>query len=162
MLLPRRDAPYFGDERAMLEGTLAFQRSTVALKATGLTDELASKRLLPSVTTVIGLLQHLADVERSWILDDLLGLPFTTRCSEEDPDGEFHIAPGTTLASALLEYEQACDETGRAMAGVPLDQRTVDGRFELRWVILHLIEETARHAGYIDILRELLDGVTGE
>ncbi|BDZ51092.1 hypothetical protein GCM10025867_33330 [Frondihabitans sucicola] len=162
MLLPRTDAPFAGDERALLDGFLAFQRSTVALKATGLTDELASRRLLPSVTTVIGLIQHLGDVERSWILDDLLGLPFETRWSDGDPDGEFRIEPGTTLAGALAEYEAACAETSLAIAGLPLDLRTRDGRFELRWVILHLIEETARHAGHIDILRELLDGETGE
>lgn len=146
----------------MLEGFLQFQRSTVALKSEGLTDALAATRPLPSLTTVIGLLQHLADVERSWILDDLLGLPFETRWNSADPDGEFRIEPGTTLATALAEYEAACNEASDAIRDVPLDTLTRDGRFTLRWVLLHLIEETARHAGHVDILREQLDGVTGE
>lgn len=148
----------------MLEGFLRFQRSTVALKATGLSDADASRRLLPgdSLTTVIGLIQHLGDVERSWVLDDLLSRPFATRWTDDDPDGEFRILPQTTLESALAEYQSAADEVDAALVGVPLDQLTRDGRFSVRWVLLHLIEETARHAGHIDILREQLDGVTGE
>jgi uncharacterized damage-inducible protein DinB len=163
-LLPRIDGPETGDERAMLDGFLDFQRSTIAVKASGLSDADAARSLLPSLTTVTGLVQHLADVERSWFLEDMLGLPIHTRYSEDDPDGEFRVDETTSLQDALDDYERACNEARQATARLPLEQLTTsrDGRFSLRWVILHMIEETARHAGHLDILREMLDGETGE
>ncbi|GAA2234071.1 DinB family protein [Herbiconiux moechotypicola] len=161
----RPQAPERGGERESIEGFLDFQRASVVWKATGLSDADAAKQLLPSITTVSGLIRHLADVERSWMREDLAGeqgVPY--RWSEEDPDGEFRVTADDSLAAIIADYEAACAESREVAARFHLDDRSAaqEGRFTLRWILLHLTEETARHLGHIDILRELLDGATGE
>ncbi|WP_066040012.1 DinB family protein [Herbiconiux solani] len=161
----RPQAPERGGERETLEGFLDFQRASVVWKATGLSDADAARRLLPSLTTVSGLIRHLADVERSWFREDLDGqqnVPF--RYSDADPDGEFRVTEADSLAEVIADYEAACQESREVAARYDLDAPSAarDGRFSLRWIILHMTEETARHLGHLDILRELLDGATGE
>ncbi|MGA1836202.1 DinB family protein [Herbiconiux sp. 11R-BC] len=166
-LLPdeRPQPPERGGERESIEGFLELQRASVVWKATGLSDADAARRLLPSLTTVSGLVRHLADVERSWFREDMAGeTGLVYRWSEEDPDGEFRVTEADSLAEILADYEQACAESRAVAARFALDDRSAaqDGRFTLRWILLHLTEETARHLGHIDILRELLDGAVGE
>jgi hypothetical protein len=85
---------------------------------------------------------------------------------DDDPDGDLRVEPGETLAGLLADYARACDESRAVLAGHGLDEQTVNhsarGPVTLRWICLHMIEETARHAGHIDILREQLDGVVGD
>ena len=161
----RPQAPERGGERETLEGFLDFQRASVVWKATGLSDADAARQLLPSITTVSGLIRHLADVERSWMREDMAGeqgVPY--RWSDADPDGEFRVTADDSLAEIIADYEAACAESRAVAARYTLDDVSVaqEGRFSLRWILLHLTEETARHLGHVDVLRELLDGATGE
>lgn len=161
----RPQPPERGGERETIEGFLDLQRASIVWKARGLGDELAAKQLLPSITTVSGLVRHLADVERSWFREDMDGQEgVPARWTEEDPDGEWRVTADDSLGEILADYETACQESREVAARYGLDDlcRGNDQRFTLRWIELHMIEETARHLGHIDILRELLDGRTGE
>jgi len=128
---------------------------------------LAHRPLLASspVMTIAGLVSHLYWVERSWIERTLLGGPDEEPWTPEDPDKDFR-ADGTPLAELLAAYERQCRRNNEVVASVSLDAESAieraHGPVTLRWILLHLIEETARHNGHIDILREMLDGVTGD
>ncbi|MDF2443649.1 MAG: hypothetical protein JWR01_1852 [Subtercola sp.] len=161
----RPEAPEHGPERESLEGFLDWQRATVVWKAGGLSDADAARQLLPSITTVSGLVRHLADVERSWFREVLAGEQnVPARWSAEDPDGEFRVTGADSLAEIIADYELACAESRAVAARFALDDLSAgrEHRFSLRWILLHLVEETARHLGHIDVLRELLDGAVGE
>ncbi|MGB2568016.1 DinB family protein [Micromonospora citrea] len=154
-----------GDERAILEAFLDFHRSVVLRKVRGLTDADATRRLVPSATTLAGLVKHLAVIERNWfpiLLDPAPGEEFPT--SEEDAAASFALAEGETLESLVEAYEAACVRSREVAARFPLDHVVGQpqlGEVSLRWILVHMIEETARHAGHADILRELTDGETG-
>jgi uncharacterized damage-inducible protein DinB len=156
--------PRAGSERESLEAFLDVQRQIVVAKATGLSDADGAQRLVASLTTVSGLVRHLADVERGWFREDLDGeKDVPSRYTPDDPDGEFRVTADDSLAGILVEYGLACSESRAVAARYQLDDLCGDGDgHSLRWIYLHMIEETARHAGHIDILRELLDGVTGD
>ncbi|WP_150307695.1 DinB family protein [Planctomonas psychrotolerans] len=161
----RPEPPNSGDERAILVGFLEFLRATVVVKASGLSDDDARRRLLPSLTTVAGLIRHLADVERTWFREVVDGqTTVVTRWSAEDPDGEFRVGPDDTLAGVLADYESACAESREVIARYRPDDACTggSGSHDVRWVLVHMIEETGRHCGHLDILREMLDGRTGE
>jgi uncharacterized damage-inducible protein DinB len=162
--MERPDTHIHGDERALLDRFLDYQRATVVLKAEGLSDQDGARRLLPSATTATGMLRHLADVERSWIAETFASLPYDRRFgSDDDPDGEWRVTAADSVAEAIDDYQAACAESRQILSGRDLEEQCVVGPpAQLRWVLLHLIEETARHAGQLDVLRELLDGVTGE
>jgi uncharacterized damage-inducible protein DinB len=161
----RSAPPEHAAERESIVGFLDFQRDTVIWKSTGLSDADAARALLPSPTTVSGLIQHLTDVERSWFRTDMegeVGVP--ERRTPEDRDGAFRVTADISLDDLIADYRAACDESRAVVARHQLDDRCAlhEHRYTLRWIMLHMIEETARHAGHIDILRELLDGATGE
>jgi uncharacterized damage-inducible protein DinB len=161
----RPTPPDNGPERESLEGFLDFLRETIVWKSTGLSDADAARRLLPSPTTVSGLIRHLTDVERSWFRTDMEGeRNVPERRTAEDPDGAFRVTADDSLEDLLADYRAACEESRAVIARHDLDDRCAlhDHRYDLRWIMQHMIEETGRHAGHIDILRELLDGVTGE
>ncbi|MFJ8687252.1 DinB family protein [Micromonospora wenchangensis] len=154
-----------GDERAVLDAFLDFHRATVLRKARGLSDAEAARRLVPSATTLAGILRHLALVERNWfpfLLDPTPGDVFPT--SEEDAAASFALTEGETLDQLADAYERACARSRELAARFPLDHVVAQpqlGEVSLRWIMVHMIEETARHAGHADILRELTDGSTG-
>ena len=148
-----------------LTAFLDYFRATVVMKASGLSDSDGAKRLLPSLTTVSGLVRHLADVERHWFrnrMDGQHGVP--ARWTAGDPDAEFKVADGESLAAIIEDYEAACRESRDVLARYALDERCRGGggAQSVRWVVVHMIEETGRHCGHLDILRELLDGTTGD
>ncbi len=164
--------PPVADERAGLLAYLAQQRYVLRLAAYGLTDEQA--RATPTVSTlsVGGLIKHVSQTERAWI-DRVIG---RERRSDKDTaqrdygDG-FTLGPDETLADALAEFELVAKETEEAIAGLDLDKPVPVPRnapwfpadvdaWSVRWVLLHLIEETARHAGHADLVRESIDGGT--
>lgn len=161
----RPEPPDTGNEREILCGFLDFLRATAVFKAQGLSDADPARRVLPSLTTVSGLLRHLADVERSWFrerLDGQDGVP--TRWSDEEPDGEFLVGADDSLAGIIKDYEEACAESREVLSRYSLDDislNTASGH-NVRWILTHMIEETGRHCGHLDIVRELLDGTTGE
>lgn len=145
-------------EREVLAGFLGYLRRSVAAKAEGVPEERAAAPGVPSGTSLLGLVKHLTCVERYWLL------------AEEVPDwpGTFHPAPGESAESLLAGYRRTTAETDRAIAawddlGMPGPRPAGHGgrRPSRRWTLTHLIEETARHAGHADILRELIDGSTG-
>ena len=158
------------DERTSLLQVLDYQRATLILKAQGLTSEQLHQVHPPSTLTLGGLLKHLSLNEDSWIRERFLGLPMNepwlSAPFDEDPDWEFHSAADDTAEELVSLYEMACERSRKAIEGVPLDQRAVvansAGDWTLRWVLLHLIEETARHCGHADLIRESIDGVVGE
>ncbi|MCQ1987176.1 MULTISPECIES: DinB family protein [unclassified Arthrobacter] len=161
----RVDPPETAGERETLIGFLDYFRATVHLKAAGLSDSDGAKQLLPSLTTVSGLVQHLTDVEQFWFqgrIDGQQGV--RTRWSDEDPDGEFRVSESDSLDRLLADYDAACRRSREVLARYGLEDRCRGGNGEqsVRWVLVHMIEETGRHCGHLDILRELLDGSTGD
>ncbi|MCC5578885.1 DinB family protein [Microtetraspora sp. AC03309] len=167
--MTRTDMPSSFDERTMLTTFLDYARATVHAKCEGLSDENAASAPLPGspLMTISGLVSHLRWVEYSWIQVVLLGEEDEGPWTREDPDREMRIGPDFPIAQLLAEYEAQCARYRELVASMELDtlaKRPVrDGKHvELRWIIMHLIEETARHNGHIDILREMADGVTGD
>jgi uncharacterized damage-inducible protein DinB len=161
-----------GSELELLAQYLDYQRETVLLKVAGLAVEQMRAPHPPSDLTLAGLLYHLALVEESWLEVRFAGLPERAPWAgvdwEADPNWEFRTAAGLAPESVRQRYRDACDRSRRVVSeATNLDQLSVqplrDGRrFSLRWVLLHLMEETARHAGHADLLREALDGTVGE
>jgi uncharacterized damage-inducible protein DinB len=115
--------------------------------------------------TLAGLVNHLRWVEYFWFQVMLLGEEDHGPWTEEDPDREMRIAVEAPIAQLLADYEAQCARYRILVASLDLDtpsKRTVSGQpVTLRWILFHLVEETARHNGHLDILRELADGVTG-
>ncbi|MEU6272526.1 DinB family protein [Streptomyces populi] len=165
----RTDTPAAWDERTQLTTFLDYARATVRAKCEGLSAEDARKAPLPlsPLMTPSGLVSHLRWVEYYWFQVVFLGEEDEGPWTEEDPDREMRIAVDIPLSRLLDEYEEQSARYRELVAGHDLDakaERTVrDGhRVDLRWIVLHLIEETARHNGHIDILRELADGRRGD
>ena len=161
-----------GSELQLLGQYLDYQRETMLLKSDGLSGEQLARKLQPSALTLGGLLFHLALVEESWMEVRFLGRPerdpWVGVDWQADPDWEFHTAADLRPEELRQRYRDACGRSRQVVSGATgLDQQSVqpgrDGiRFSLRWVLLHLIEETARHAGHADLLREAIDGAVGE
>ncbi len=151
------------EERAALQAFLDRQRELVVWKLEGCDAAVLQRATTPSGMTPLGIVQHLTDVERSWWRDDVLGQPgLTFGWSDEDPDGEWRVDPAATTEQVLAAYVRECRVCDEAIADLPLDRLGVTARCTVRWVYHHLAEETARHLGHLDVLRELADGVTGE
>ena len=169
MTTTRDDTPPALDERSVLLTMLDYTRKTAIAKAEGLSDADAAKAPLQTspLMTVSGVISHLRWVEYSWIQCRLLGHEDEGPWTEEDPDREFHYRLTMPLADVIADYEAMAREHDALIAGWDLDmkaaQRFRDGReFNLRWILQHLVEENARHNGHIDIIRELIDGTTGD
>jgi uncharacterized damage-inducible protein DinB len=162
----RPEPPHNGSERDTLGGFLDFLRATIRWKCEGLTDEQARRALLPSeLTTVSGLVGHLTYVEHYWFEVVLAGEPNVwSEALASDPDAEFRRALDVPLAILLDRYEAQCERSRHIVANRALEDEVPfrEGVVSVRFVLTHLIEETGRHAGHLDVLRELLDGRTGE
>lgn len=149
-------------ERETLLGFLTSQREAVVWKLQDVTDVAARSVETSTGLHLHGLLRHLEHVERWWVRDVFAGqkeLPYAW--TDEDPDGELHVPTDVTMASLLADYEAEIVESDKIIDAHDLDDMNASGEFSLRWVVVHLIEETARHLGHIDILREQADGSTG-
>ena len=154
-----------GDERSTLTGLLDFLRATVELKVSGLTEAQAfAQPVHPSALTPAGIVKHLTGVERFWFAIDFAGLEVEWPWTEEDPHGAFPLAPDDTVEGLLASYRAECARSRDITAAASLDDRAKsDGMtFVLRYALAHLIEETARHLGHLDLLREATDGEVGE
>lgn len=163
--------PTAADERTTLDAFLDTQRATLLRKAEGLGAHQLRQPLPTSELTLAGLLKHLALVEDDWVQVRFLGLPEREPWAgapwEKDRDWDFHSALQDDPEDLRALYRQACGRSRSALAGTDLGALSVgrdrDGRqWSLRWVLTHLVEETARHAGHADLLREAVDGSTGE
>ncbi|MGW3990013.1 DinB family protein [Streptomyces sp. NPDC004830] len=164
----RFTGPTTGDERRMLVDVLAAQRATLEIKCSGLATELAVRSVQPSALSLLGLIRHLADVERRWFRQVLAGqdAPPLFSCAA-DPDGDFDGATGDpqVIEAAWAAWRTEVAFAERFTDGAPhLDVAGEDdwrGTVSLRWVLLHMIEEYARHNGHADLLRERIDGSIG-
>jgi uncharacterized damage-inducible protein DinB len=164
----RFDAPATGGERAILAGSLRAQRTTLELKCAGLEGELAQRSVEPSTLSLLGIVRHLADVERRWFRRVLAGQDGPPRFStparpDEDFDGA--VADPAAVAEAWEAWHAEVAFAEAFVASAPdLDVEGEDGwrgRVSLRWVIIHMVEEYARHNGHADLLRERIDGAVG-
>ena len=168
----RTDPPEHASETAQLTGFLAYQRETLLMKTEGLTREQLGRTLPPSSLTLAGLLYHLALVEESWSVERFAGQPAHEPWAGVDwdatPDWEMDTATGLEPEELRERYREACRRTDEVVAAAAdLDALSAaplrtGGRFSLRWMLLHLVEETARHNGHADLLREAIDGTVGE
>jgi uncharacterized damage-inducible protein DinB len=149
------------DERTVWEQCLDRQRAALVEKVRGVSEEQARERLVPSRTTLAGLLTHLAAVERSWFQRRLAGRsPEQIGAHAVGDDPSWDVPDDATVEQLCREYERSCAESRATAAEFDLDD-TFDhprhGPLSVRWIYAHMIEETARHAGHADILREQLD-----
>jgi uncharacterized damage-inducible protein DinB len=170
----RIDPPPAADELTTLRAFLDFFRASLAIKVEGLTDEQArAASVAPSDLNLMGLVRHLADVERSWFQRVLLGLDtdpiwYGSAHPTGDPDGDLHPGPDDTLADALAAWRAEIAAADAALDGRSADDlaaresRGAGGVPNVRWILVHLIEEYARHCGHADLIRQAIDGSTGD
>ncbi len=153
------------DERTTLTSMLDFLRATAVMKVEDLSDDQAFARPVPpSVLTLAGVVKHLSATERFWFSIDFAGLDVTWPFTDDDPHGNFRLEAGDTMAGIREEYERECERSRAAIEGAHLDDKAKgqDMDFNLRYALTHMIEETARHCGHLDLLREVTDGRTGQ
>ena len=161
----RYGAPVAGEEKEVLGGFLDHYRQTVLDICEGLSDEELRRPMVPSGTSLLGMVKHLAYDERGWFQESVANEPFDYPFDTSDPDADLRVDEGETSEEIFKLYRDACDRSRRALEEASLDDmvqnpdRSAD--YNVRWVVVHMIEETARHAGHADILRELIDGKTG-
>ncbi len=164
----RPEAPPPADERTSLEAWLDFHRRTLLRKCAGLDAlQLRQRAVPPSTLSLLGLVRHLADVERTWFRQrlDAQDVP-DLFVVDEDPDADLHDVdhadPATAFDVLAAEVEAARDAAARHGLDDSFVHPRTGTRLTLRWVYLHMIEEYARHNGHADLLRERIDGVTGD
>ena len=163
----RTDPPYQADERAMLDAWLDYHRATLQLKCDGLADDQLRERAVPpSTLSLLGLVRHLAEVERNWFRRVLAGdaAPYLY-ASDDDPDGDFDNVDDADVAEAFATWRAEIEHARRNAAAAPSLEATGTRRgrpVSLRWIMNHMIEEYARHNGHADLLRERIDGRVGQ
>ena len=168
MTVERREAPVVGGEREMLEAWLDYHRATLEWKCEGLSvEQLRQRSVPPSNLSLLGLVRHMAEVERGWFRGILAGEDIESLYSEEDRDGDFNAIADADPAEAFATWKAECGharEVAKAFSLDDLGRRAEKqrGHFNLRWILIHMIEEYARHNGHADLLRETIDGATGD
>jgi hypothetical protein len=157
----------------MLVAFLDYYRASLISKSEGLTDEQARSRAVPpSDLNITGLIRHMAEVERAWFQRWFIDADATPIFyGDHDPDGDIHAGPNDTLADAIAAWEQEVQqargitETAQpddVAKHVATDAHRLGFQPNMRWILIHMIEEYARHCGHADLLRECIDGVTGD
>lgn len=163
--------PAHADERTMLTTWLDFHRATLALKCSGLDgDQLRLAAAAPSSMTLLGLIQHMAEVERNWFQRVFANQAVPPVFGESNADG-FALQPGRGLDEAIAAWQTEIARGRELIADASLDDagrlsereagHVGDQGVSLRWILVHMIEEYARHNGHADLIREQIDGVTG-
>ena len=167
MTVERIDPPLVAQEREMLDAWLDYHRATLAVKCEGLTDDqLRARAVPPSSLSLLGLVRHMGEVERSWFRRVLSGEQAPPRYySDENPDGDFDDVADAGVAEAFGYWRDECAHARERVAAAPSLVVTGTGRqgerYSLRWIMVHMIEEYARHNGHADLLRERIDGTVG-
>jgi uncharacterized damage-inducible protein DinB len=163
----REPVPWTGDEPTMLSAFLDFHRLVLRRKCAGLTaEQLAARTAEPSPLSLLGLVRHMAEVERAWFRRGLASEPAgPIYCTPDKPDADFEEAAAATAQQDFATYQREVELARKAAAGRAPDetfrQRKYDVDLSLRWVYLHMIREYARHNGHADLIRERIDGTTG-
>lgn len=151
-------------EPALLCGFLDWNRGVVVNKVRDLPFEDAARAMTSSGVSPLGVIAHLAAVEIAWFEEKFAGLPIDPLWDEH---GSFRLLDADSVESVVEEYESACDRARAVVdAARSLDELSVRphefyGEVSLRWILVHMIEETARHAGHLDVMREAIDGSVG-
>ncbi len=167
----RPHTPKTADERETLAGFLDHFRATLAMKCDGLSPEqLAERAVPPSSLSLLGLVRHMGEVERGWFRGFAREQTSPRYYSEQNPDGDFDDARGddAMVRDAFDYWQQEIEHAREVAAAGDLDatlERHRDGTshtMSLRWILVHMIEEYARHNGHADFLRERIDGVVGD
>ncbi|GAA4467884.1 DinB family protein [Phytohabitans houttuyneae] len=167
---PRQRPPFVADERTQLVGWLDLQRAIVHYKCEGLPDGDARRVVLPTspLMTVAGLVSHLRWTEHNWFEVIFLGGPAADNPLywREPEDADMRVEDGVSLARLLEEYDRQCRRSNEIVAAHGLDEtgrhpELRSAQATLRWMVIHMVEETARHAGHLDTIRETLDGRKG-
>jgi hypothetical protein len=144
------------DEHAMLAKWLDLYRDVIVFKIEGLTEEQAHFSATPNGNSLLNLVVHLTGVERNWFQNVIAGRPI-----ERDRDAEFGELD-TTVDRAVAAYRDECVRSNEVLREAKLDEACAgEPGYSVRWVLHHMLEEVARHAGHADITRELIDGATG-
>jgi uncharacterized damage-inducible protein DinB len=162
--MPKR-VPFTGGEKESLKVALDRHRDAVLWKLEGLDDEQLRRPMTPSGTSLLGLVKHLAAVEYGWFCETFGRPAEPMPFDEDDPDADLRIRPDETTADVLAFYGRARAAADRAIDEIGLEETGTawfGDPVSMRWVLIHMVEETARHAGHADIVRELLDGTTGD
>lgn len=165
--MPDADLGGTAPERDMLIGFLDWYRAVVENKVRGLSPDDAARVMTPSGLSPLGVVQHLAWVERGWFRLRFAGEAVEIPYVGDDNAVQFRLDAGDTIASILDFYRSECERARRVTAAAYLDDVSAGaspayGHVTLRWVLVHMLEETARHAGHLDLMREQIDGVTGD
>lgn len=166
--MSRTDTPSAPDERSTLLSMLTYVRETALFKVRGLSDvdAHAAPILTSPLTTPATLLNHLRWVEHDWLHRRVLGEDIDAPWTEEDPDGEMTEALTMSLSEVIAAYSAQINDSDAVIETLDLEQKTAkpfpDFHPNVRWVVVHLIEETARHNGHLDLLREMADGTAGD
>ena len=161
-----QDIPREAEEKETLLAFLRWQRDTLERKCSGLSGEqLRSKSAPPSNLSLLGLVRHMADVERGWFAKTLGGVDVGYLYgSEEKPDSDFEDAAAADVGEAFTQWGEECQRADGILAGLALDSvgHQETGRpVSTRWVLVHMVEEYSRHNGHADLLRERIDGAVG-
>lgn len=159
------DPAYLGAEREQLTVFLDYQRGVMLRKVANLDDALLRTPGTPSDVTLLGILKHLAYVERYWFPSVFSGEDVTFPWTAEDPDADWRAEPEETVEEIAALYRAEIERARAIVAASSLDDTCIDGRGrtnDLRGIMIHMIEETARHLGHADVIREALDGATGD
>jgi uncharacterized damage-inducible protein DinB len=155
-------------ERDTLTGSLDWYRAVVENKVDGLSLDQAASVMTPTGLSVLGVVNHLGWVERGWFRDIFAGEDVESIDAPDDNSAEFAVGPDDTIESVVAFYRAEIEEARRLVAAAPsLDalsaRETAFGdHVSLRWILVHMLEETARHAGHLDLMRERIDGRTGD
>jgi uncharacterized damage-inducible protein DinB len=162
----RVSPPNIADERRMLESWLDFHRETLEWKCEGLgADDLRRRSVPPSTLSLLGLVRHMAEVERNWFRRCIGGEEAAPLYySESNRDGDFDDVDGADAAEAFATWRAECDHAREVTAARSLDDtgRRRGEDVSLRWVLVHMIEEYSRHNGHADLLRQSIDGAVGD
>lgn len=154
---------HHGAEGTALRGFLQRQRELVAWKVSGASEAALRAAVTPTGLSAHGVVRHLTNVERSWVRDVFAGQDgLVFDWTDDDPDGELHVPDTVTMAQLLADYAAEAARCDAVVAAHHLDDVSARRDFSLRWILMHLVEETARHLGHLDLLREQADGSTGE
>jgi uncharacterized damage-inducible protein DinB len=165
MTIERTEPPLATDERTTLDAYLDYHRATLLWKCEGLTDgQLRQRAVPPSTLSLLGLVRHLTQIERGWFREDAANPMPDIYSTDDRPDADFDDVEQADVPANLAAYRKEVEACRAAVAGLPLDH-LIKGRtreYSLRWIYLHMIEEYARHNGHADLIRERIDGATGD
>lgn len=164
----RTESPNVAPERTAAEALLDYLRETLLWKCAGLrADQLKQRSVPPSSMSLLGLVRHMAEVERVWFRTRIAGEDLgPIYCSEARPDGDFDDVDAADAEADFATYQREVDAARAVLAARSFDDTFTltrpEATIDVRALVLHMIEEYARHCGHADLIRECVDGATGE